>query len=72
VDHHGLDEIDRRILDDDDRAVWRGPVGLSALAHSLGEEKGRSKISTSRSSSSRASADTERTRRLALAYRHLG
>jgi Holliday junction DNA helicase RuvB len=40
VDEHGLDEIDRRIL----RAICErfrgGPVGLAALASSLGEDKG--------------------------------
>jgi Holliday junction DNA helicase RuvB len=40
VDHHGLDEIDRRILAIVIERFGGGPVGLSALAHSLGEDKG--------------------------------
>ena len=40
VDHHGLDEIDRRILSTMIERFGGGPVGLSALAHSLGEDKG--------------------------------
>jgi len=40
VDHHGLDEMDRRILSTMIERFGGGPVGLSALAHSLGEDKG--------------------------------
>jgi Holliday junction DNA helicase RuvB len=40
VDHHGLDEIDRRILQTMIERFGGGPVGLNALAHSLGEDKG--------------------------------
>ncbi len=40
VDQHGLDEIDRRILATMIERFGGGPVGLSALAHSLGEDKG--------------------------------
>ncbi len=40
VDQHGLDEIDRRILTLVIERFSGGPVGLSALAHSLGEDKG--------------------------------
>jgi len=40
VDHHGLDEIDRKILTTMIERFGGGPVGLSALAHSLGEDKG--------------------------------
>ncbi|HUM03764.1 MAG TPA: Holliday junction branch migration DNA helicase RuvB [Thermoanaerobaculia bacterium] len=40
VDHHGLDEVDRRILTTMIERFGGGPVGLSALAHSLGEDKG--------------------------------
>jgi holliday junction DNA helicase RuvB len=40
VDHHGLDEVDRRILQTMIERFGGGPVGLSALAHSLGEDKG--------------------------------
>jgi Holliday junction DNA helicase RuvB len=40
VDHHGLDEVDRRILSTMIERFGGGPVGLSALAHSLGEDKG--------------------------------
>ena len=40
VDHHGLDEVDRRILATMIERFGGGPVGLSALAHSLGEDKG--------------------------------
>jgi Holliday junction DNA helicase RuvB len=40
VDQHGLDEVDRRILATMIERFGGGPVGLSALAHSLGEDKG--------------------------------
>ncbi len=40
VDHHGLDDLDRRILLTVVDRFGGGPVGLSALAHSLGEDKG--------------------------------
>ena len=40
VDHFGLDELDRRILATIIERFGGGPVGLSALAHSLGEDKG--------------------------------
>jgi holliday junction DNA helicase RuvB len=40
VDHFGLDELDRRILGTIVERFGGGPVGLSALAHSLGEDKG--------------------------------
>jgi holliday junction DNA helicase RuvB len=40
VDHHGLDEMDRRVLSTMIERFGGGPVGLSALAHSLGEDKG--------------------------------
>src|SRR5664279_5056438 len=40
VDEHGLDEIDLRILTLVIERFSGGPVGLSALAHSLGEDKG--------------------------------
>ncbi|KAA0252043.1 MAG: Holliday junction branch migration DNA helicase RuvB [Acidobacteria bacterium] len=40
VDGHGLDELDRRILLVIVERFGGGPVGLSALAHSLGEDKG--------------------------------
>ena len=40
VDHHGLDDLDRRILLVIIERFGGGPVGLSALAHSLGEDKG--------------------------------
>ncbi|MFI5182582.1 MAG: Holliday junction branch migration DNA helicase RuvB [Thermoanaerobaculia bacterium] len=40
VDQHGLDEVDRRILQTMIERFGGGPVGLSALAHSLGEDKG--------------------------------
>ena len=40
VDHFGLDELDRRILGTIVDRFGGGPVGLSALAHSLGEDKG--------------------------------
>ena len=36
----GLDELDRRILGTIVERFGGGPVGLSALAHSLGEDKG--------------------------------
>ncbi len=40
VDQHGLDEVDRKILATMIERFGGGPVGLSALAHSLGEDKG--------------------------------
>jgi len=40
VDHHGLDDLDRRILTAIIDRFGGGPVGLSALAASLGEDKG--------------------------------
>jgi Holliday junction DNA helicase RuvB len=40
VDGFGLDEVDRRILSTIIERFSGGPVGLSALAHSLGEDKG--------------------------------
>ena len=40
VDHHGLDDLDRRILGTIIDRFGGGPVGLSALAASLGEDKG--------------------------------
>ena len=40
VDQHGLDEVDRKILSTMIGRFGGGPVGLSALAHSLGEDKG--------------------------------
>jgi len=40
VDHHGLDELDRKILTTMIERFGGGPVGLSALAHSIGEDKG--------------------------------
>ncbi len=40
VDQHGLDELDRRILSTIVERFGGGPVGLSALAHSIGEDKG--------------------------------
>jgi Holliday junction DNA helicase RuvB len=40
VDGHGLDEIDRKILLTMIERFGGGPVGLSALAHSIGEDKG--------------------------------
>jgi Holliday junction DNA helicase RuvB len=40
VDHHGLDEMDRRVLTTMIERFGGGPVGLNALAHSLGEDKG--------------------------------
>jgi Holliday junction DNA helicase RuvB len=40
VDHHGLDEIDRKILHTMIERFGGGPVGLSALSHSIGEDKG--------------------------------
>ncbi|MBL8112397.1 MAG: Holliday junction branch migration DNA helicase RuvB [Acidobacteria bacterium] len=40
VDSFGLDEIDRRILTVMIDRFAGGPVGLSALAHSVGEDKG--------------------------------
>lgn len=40
VDGYGLDEIDRKILMTMIERFGGGPVGLSALAHSIGEDKG--------------------------------
>ncbi|MCG3194743.1 MAG: Holliday junction branch migration DNA helicase RuvB [Thermoanaerobaculia bacterium] len=40
VDSFGLDEVDRRILVTIIERFSGGPVGLSSLAHSLGEDKG--------------------------------
>ncbi len=40
VDSHGLDDLDRRILTTIVERFGGGPVGLSALAHSIGEDKG--------------------------------
>jgi len=40
VDHFGLDEVDRKILTTMIDRFGGGPVGLSALAHSIGEDKG--------------------------------
>jgi len=40
VDGHGLDELDRKILSTLIERFGGGPVGLSALAHSIGEDKG--------------------------------
>ncbi len=40
VDHYGLDELDRKILGTMIARFGGGPVGLSALAHSIGEDKG--------------------------------
>jgi Holliday junction DNA helicase RuvB len=40
VDGHGLDDLDRRILGTLIERFGGGPVGLSALAHSIGEDKG--------------------------------
>jgi Holliday junction DNA helicase RuvB len=40
VDNHGLDDLDRRILTTLITRFGGGPVGLSALSHSIGEDKG--------------------------------
>ena len=40
VDHHGLDDLDRRILTTIIDRFGGGPAGLSAIASSLGEDKG--------------------------------
>lgn len=40
VDTHGLDEVDRRLLQTIVDRFSGGPVGLSALAYSMGEDKG--------------------------------
>jgi Holliday junction DNA helicase RuvB len=40
VDHHGLDDLDRKILTTLITRFGGGPVGLSALSHSIGEDKG--------------------------------
>jgi Holliday junction DNA helicase RuvB len=40
VEHHGLDDLDRRILTTLITRFGGGPVGLSALSHSIGEDKG--------------------------------
>jgi Holliday junction DNA helicase RuvB len=40
VDGHGLDELDRKILTTLITRFGGGPVGLSALSHSIGEDKG--------------------------------
>lgn len=40
VDHYGLDEIDRKILLTMIERFDGGPVGLAALAHTIGEDKG--------------------------------
>ena len=40
VDSYGLDEIDRKILATMIERFEGGPVGLSSLAHSIGEDKG--------------------------------
>ncbi len=40
VDGHGLDEVDRKILATMIDRFGGGPVGLSALSHSIGEDKG--------------------------------
>ena len=40
VDGHGLDELDRKILVTLITRFGGGPVGLSALSHSIGEDKG--------------------------------
>ncbi len=40
VDHHGLDDLDRRILTTIIDRFGGGPAGLSAIAASLGEDKG--------------------------------
>ena len=39
VDTHGLDEVDRKLLQTVIDRFHGGPVGLSALAHSMGEDK---------------------------------
>ena len=39
VDTHGLDEVDRKLLQTVIDRFNGGPVGLSALAHSMGEDK---------------------------------
>jgi holliday junction DNA helicase RuvB len=55
VDEHGFDEVDRKILTTLIEHYHGGPAGIKALAAAIGEDRGTSRTSTSRSSSRRAS-----------------
>jgi Holliday junction DNA helicase RuvB len=60
VDEYGLDELDIRILTVLIEKFGGGPAGVSSLAASLGEDRGRSRISTSPSCFRRGSFSARR------------